>query len=439
MSVLDPTTGTSAATPRLLPFERPENHSPGMGLGEGFRIALGGLTANKLRSFLTALGIIIGVAAVIVMTALGQGAARANEEAITRMGTNRLFIRPQEQEVRGVRMGAGTAESLSMEDVDLLRRSSRFLTLVAPEYRNGDVRVEYGNENTVTEIYGSTPDYFEVRNLTIEQGRNFTESEMQQKAMVTVLGWEVADALFGGKNPVGKTIRVNGRALEVIGVQKKMGAVPFGNRDDQIVIPITTAMRRLYRSLYVRSISAQCVSVDKMRDAEEEVIRIIGKAHKTKPGDPDPVRIFNQADLLETASAQSTVLTMLLAGIAVVSLIVGGIGVMNIMLVSVTERTREIGIRRAIGAKRKDILYQFLIESVTLCLVGGLLGIGMGIGVGIWMSMPADAGGFGFPMLLSPQAMGVSFASSAVIGIFFGIYPAMRASALDPIVALRHE
>ncbi|HTE19420.1 MAG TPA: ABC transporter permease, partial [Armatimonadota bacterium] len=305
--------------------------------------------------------------------------------------------------------------------------------------RKGGVRAVYRNENTITDLFGSTPEYFPIRSLTIEHGRNFSPAEMQTKAMVAVLGYEVAQTLFGESQAVGKTVRVNGRALEVIGVQKRMGAVPFGNRDDQIVVPIATAMRRLFRSERIHSMSAQCVSVDKMVEAEEEVIRIMDAALKRNPEESPSVRIFNQADLLESASQQSSFLTMLLGGIAVVSLVVGGIGVMNIMLVSVTERTREIGVRRALGAKRKDILYQFLIESVTLCLVGGIVGIGSGIGVSLWMGMSPDAGGLGFPMLLSPDSMLISFASSAVIGITFGIYPALNASLLDPITALRHE
>jgi putative ABC transport system permease protein len=225
----------------------------------------------------------------------------------------------------------------------------------------------------------------------------------------------------------------------VVGVQKKQGAVPFGNKDDTVAIPITTAMRRLFRAEYIRAINAQAVSLARMKDAEEEIHQIINQAHKKGKDEPSDVRIHNQGEVVETATQQSTFLTMLLSGIAMISLVVGGIGIMNIMLVTVTERTREIGIRRAIGAKRKHILYQFLIESITLSLMGGVLGIGIGVGVAIWMGTPAESGGLGFTTHLTMAPMILSFASSALVGIFFGIYPAMKASALDPITALRHE
>jgi putative ABC transport system permease protein len=388
---------------------------------------------------LTALGIIIGIAAVIVMTSLGQGAAKATAESIAKMGTRRLFIRPADMITHGVSQGQGTSETLTLEHVQLLKKRAQYLSDIAPEYHKSGARVVYRNQNSVTDVWGSTPNYFQIRSLSIEQGRNFTPAEMENKAMVTVLGWDVWNTLFLGAPAVGKTIRINGREFKVIGVQKRVGASPFGNRDDQVVIPLLTSMRRLYHSEKLSDMSAECVSVEKMHDAEDEVTSIMNEALKHGPEDPPGVRIFNQGDLIESANQQSQLLTSLLAGIALVSLIVGGIGVMNIMLVSVTERTREIGIRRALGAKRKDVLYQFLIESVTLCLVGGVVGVLMGIGVSLWMGSPAESGGLGFPMLLSPEAMAVSFASSAVVGVFFGIYPAMNASLLDPITALRHE
>jgi putative ABC transport system permease protein len=409
------------------------------GVWELVRVAADGLLANKLRSFLTTLGVTIGVGAVIVMVSLGQGAAKATEDSIKRLGTNRLYIRPEDQQVRGVNQGQGTGNNLRLEDAEILRREARFITTVAPEVRANGVRVEYRGENTVTEVYGATREYFPVRNLEIEQGRIFTEGEVESKARVAVLGYEVYEELYNGGSPVGTTVMINNQPFEVIGLQKKMGAVPYGNRDDQVTIPISTSMRRLFRQDRIRGISAQAVSLARMPDAEEEIKRILAKAHRLKPDEPPDVRIHNQADLIETATTQSSFLTMLLAGIALVSLVVGGIGVMNIMLVSVTERTREIGIRRAIGAKRRDILYQFLIESVSLCLVGGVLGVVAGIGIAWFMGRPAEEGGLGFPMVLSVPAMVVSFASSGVVGIFCGIYPAVNAAHLDPITALRHE
>lgn len=424
---------------RTLPARRPRTSYRGMGLTEPFRVALGGLLANKLRSFLTMLGVIIGVGAVIVMVALGSGAAKATEESIQKLGTNRLYIRPQEQEVRGVRQGAGTGENMWLEDAEALRKSCRYLNAVAPECRGSGMRVEYRNENTVTDVYGATPEYFTVRNLPIAEGRLFSSAEMSQKARVAVLGYEVAQALYGGRSPLGTTIRLQNQPFQVIGVQARQGAVPYGNRDDQVTVPITTAMRRLFHTDRIRAISVQAVSVDRMKDAEDEVYQVMARAHRQKPGDPPDIRIHNQGDVLEAATEQSTFLTMLLAGIALVSLVVGGIGIMNIMLIAVTERTREIGVRRAVGAKRRHVLYQFLIESVTLCLAGGILGILIGVGVAFWMGRSPDEGGLGFPMLLSPGSMVISFCFSALVGIFFGIYPAMKASYLDPIEALRHQ
>jgi putative ABC transport system permease protein len=433
MSVLE------AASLRLPREEKARVARSGMGLFEPFRVALDGLLANKLRSFLTALGIIIGVSTVIIMVAMGEGAARASEAAIRKLGTNRLYVRPGDRMVGGVRGGVGSSTRLKLEDADLLRRKLRHATLVVPEYRGNAARVIYRNKNTQTDIWGSTPQYFAARNLPIVEGRSFTEQEVQQKARVAVLGHNVYRDLYNGGNAVGTTLRINGQSFRVVGVQGELGGMPFGNRDDQITIPISTAIRRLFYSDHINSISIQAASEDKMRELEDEIKEIMAKAHKIPEGEEPDVRIFNQADLLETASSQSAFLTALLAGIALVSLVVGGIGIMNIMLVSVTERTREIGIRKAIGAKRKHILYQFLIESVTLCLVGGLLGVGIGVGVSFWMGRSPDEGGLGFPMQLSPMPTILAFCSAAIVGVFFGIYPAVKASALDPIIALRKE
>ncbi len=435
MSVLE-----SPSTP-LLPSVPAAARYRGMGLTEPFRVALGGLMANKMRSFLTMLGVIIGVSAVIVMVALGEGAAKSTEESIKKLGTNRLYIRPQELRRNGVSQGQGSGEHMRLEHVEMLRKQARYITAVAPEVRNSGIRVEYRNRNSLTDIYGVTPEYFEVRNLPLAVGRMFTAAEIEQKALVAILGHEVAEELFNDQpqTAVGKSILINSKRFRVIGVQKQQGAVPFANKDDTVSIPITTSMRRLFRTESIRAISVSAVSVDRMLDVEEEVYRIMAKAHKVPEGDPPSVRIFNQQELLETATQQSSFLTMLLSGIAAISLVVGGIGIMNIMLVTVTERTREIGIRRAIGAKRKHILYQFLIESVTLSLMGGMLGILIGIGLAVWMGKPNSEGGLGFTTYITMTPMLISFCSSAFVGIFFGIYPAMKASALNPIQALRHE
>jgi len=410
----------------------------GMSLVEAFRIAAQGLIANKLRSFLTMLGIIIGVGSVIVMISLGQGVANATKESIRKMGTNVMTVVPQSMMRGGVSQGLGTQQNLKLSDVDYVKRYSPSVKSVAPEYR-GSGQMKFQNQNTRTSVYGSTPEYFEIRNLPLADGKYFTDADVKAKAKVVVLGDSVRETLFGSLQAVGKHVKINGQNFKVIGVIRKRGGGGFRNADDQVTVPISTALLRLFGSEFINSMSVQAVSEGKMLAAEEEVVRAIAKAHRQQPNEEPDVRVFNQADMLETANQQSGFLTMLLAGIALVSLVVGGIGIMNIMLVSVTERTREIGVRKAIGAKRKDVLYQFLIESVTLSLAGGVIGIGTGIGVSLWMARPQDEGGFGFPMLLSPGPMIVSFCFAALVGIFFGIYPAMKASRLDPIVALRYE
>jgi putative ABC transport system permease protein len=432
MSVLEQTrTGTS---PKDVAWKKRRS---GLGLSEAFRVSLEGLVANKMRSFLTMLGIIIGVSAVIIMIALGQGVAKATQEAIEKLGTNVLTIIPNQQRTGGVAQGMGTQQTLKLPMVDVVRKCFS-VKLVSPEVRSGNITVKYMQENTRTNVFGVSPEYFEIRNLPLADGRLFTEEEVKRRSRVAVIGHDVRDVLFGGIPPVGKEIKINGQNFEVIGVTQKRGGMAWRNPDDQVTVPVTTAMRRVFGQEHLNSLSVQAVDKNRMLEAEEEVKEALMRALRARPGE-EPVRVFNQADLTESAEEQSTFLTMLLAGIALVSLIVGGIGIMNIMLVSVTERTREIGIRKAIGAKRRDILYQFLIESVTLSLVGGLIGIALGLGASMWMMRPADEGGLGYPMLLSMPPVVLAFSFSALVGIFFGIYPAMKASRLDPIQALRYE
>jgi len=409
-----------------------------MGVLEAFRVALQGLTANKLRSFLTMLGIIIGVGSVIIMVALGQGVAKASQDAIQKLGTNVLSVFPNSQMRGGVSQGLGSQQTLKIDDVEAVRKDCPSVKVVIPEYR-GNGTVKFQNQNTKTAVFGASPEYFAVRNMPISEGKAFDDDDLKRKAKVAVLGDTVRETLFGSLQAVGKYVKINGQNIKVIGPVAKRGSTGWRSPDDQVTIPVTTAMRRVFGVDYLGSMSVQAVSADKMDEAQEEVLAALGRAHKLRAGEEPDVRVFNQADLSESAAQQSTFLTMLLAGIAAVSLIVGGIGIMNIMLVSVTERTREIGIRKAVGAKRRDILYQFLIESVTLSLVGGLIGIGIGIGASLLMARPQDEGGLGFPMALSLTPMVVSFVFSALVGIFFGIYPAMKAARLDPIDALRYE
>jgi len=427
-----------SAAPLIAPVKVGVRHTRGMSMTEAFRIALQGLVANKLRSFLTMLGIIIGVGSVIVMVALGQGVAKASQDAIAKLGTNVMTVMPNSQMRGGVSQGMGSQQNLKMEHVEQFKKLCPSVKLVVPEYR-GNGQVKFQNQNTKTTVFGASPEYFTVRNLPLAEGKFFTDDDVKRKAKVAVIGDNIRETLFGSIQPIGKTIKVNGQNFKVVGLTQKRGGMMFRNPDDQITVPVTTAMRRVFGAEYLGSLSVQAINEQKMGDAEDELMEAAKKVLKAAPGEESPIRVFNQADLMESANQQSGFLTMLLAGIALVSLIVGGIGIMNIMLVSVTERTREIGIRKAIGAKRKDILYQFLIESVTLSLVGGLMGIGGGIGIALWMARPADEGGVGFPMMLSPQPIIISFVFSAVVGIFFGIYPAFKASALDPIEALRYE
>jgi putative ABC transport system permease protein len=410
----------------------------GMGVAEAFRVAFEGLMANKMRSFLTMLGIIIGVSAVIVMVSLGQGVAKATKESIARLGTNMINVRPNSQSVRGVSMGVGSLQTLKLEDAETVLKACPAVKAVSPVVRSNG-QVKYRNANTVAGIYGTGPDYFQIRNLPIAKGHGFTDDDVRRKAKVAVIGHNIAETLFSRSDPINKYMKINGQNFKVVGVVQKRGDSGFRSPDDEVTIPVTTAMQRVFGQDYLDSLTIQAVSEERMLEAQDQILAALRKAHRLRPDEESDVRVMNQADITESANQQTTFLTMLLAGIAFVSLIVGGIGIMNIMLVSVTERTREIGIRKAIGAKRRDIRYQFLIESITLSLVGGLIGIGLGVGVSLWMALPADRGGLGFPMLLSTPPIVVAFAFSALVGTFFGMYPAVKASALDPIEALRYE
>ncbi len=406
----------------------------GMSLGECFRIAIQGLFANKLRAVLTMLGIIIGVASVIIMIALGQGVGKANQETIRRLGTNVLSVFPNQQQRGGVSQGLGSSQTLKMEDSDAIKKNCPSVKEVAPEVRGRGIRVKFQNQNTTTEVMGSTPNYFGIRNLPLAEGKYFDDDDVKRRAKVAVIGDNIRQTIFGDIQPTGKTMKVGSQNFKVIGVIQPRGGTGFRNPDDMIVVPVTTAMLRVFSQDFLNGITVQATSDEKMDQARQELEASIAKTQKVRPDEPSPVRVFSQSDLAENAAQQSQFMTMLLAGIALVSLIVGGIGIMNIMLVSVTERTREIGIRKAIGAKRRDILLQFMIESITMSLVGGLIGIGVGILGSIQMQ-----NGAGFPMLLSLPPMILSFAFSAVVGIFFGIYPAIKASGLNPREALRYE
>jgi putative ABC transport system permease protein len=402
--------------------------------GEIIRVALGALRANKLRSLLTMLGIVIGVAAVIAVVALGTGAQSAVKDRISSLGTTLLTVMPGQQ--RGMGVSFDQSMKLTMDDAAALEDRATNLSAVQPEMTSR-LQVQYLNQNTNTSIVGTTANYLEVRKYELQAGRMFSRAEDEGRQRVAILGPTVLDAL-GINSPdaiLGEAVRIRGIQFTVIGVLKSKGqSSPFGNPDDQVLVPITTGRFRLFGSDRLRSISVLAQSEEKIPDAMADVQRVLRREHRLAQGRPDDFMIRSQADFLNTLGETTQVFTYLLSGIAAVSLLVGGIGIMNIMLVSVTERTREIGIRKALGATRANILLQFLIEAVVLCLLGGLIGALVGSGGATAMSAF-----FQWNTIISGGAIAAAFVFSAVVGVVFGVWPARRAAGLDPIVALRYE
>jgi putative ABC transport system permease protein len=394
--------------------------------GEIISVALGALRANKLRSFLTMLGIVIGVAAVIAMVALGTGAQRAVRERISALGTTLISVRPEQQRGQGV--------AIADQQVKLKRAPN--VVAVQPEMSR-TLQVTYLNRNTATQIIGTTANYLEVRKYRILAGRMFTRAEDYGKQRVAVIGPAVA-ATLGVETPgamIGENIRIRGIQFTIVGVLESKGqAMGWMNPDDQILIPLNTARFRVHGTDRLRSISVLAASEDKIPQAMAEIQKVLRREHRLRRGQPDDFQMQSQADFLTTLGETTQVFTFLLSGIAAVSLLVGGIGIMNIMLVSVTERTREIGIRKALGATRRNVLLQFLIEAVVLCCMGGIIGILVGSAGAMVMNRTA-----GWNTQVSPGAIGLAFAFSAAVGILFGVWPARRAAVLDPIVALRYE
>ncbi|HEX5839265.1 MAG TPA: ABC transporter permease [Anaerolineales bacterium] len=405
---------------------------------QAFLEALESLNGNKLRSGLTVLGIVIGVAAVIAMLAVGQGAEASITGSISGIGTNLLFV------FRGdPGDNIRNPKPLTLSDADALRDqfAAPSVAAVAPALQ-GNGMVSFSGEQTSPQVFGVTPEYFQVRNLIVAEGELITEEHMLGRASVVILGPEVAEALFGHADGVtGETVRIEGQPFRVIGVLESKGGGAFGSEDNQAIVPFTTAQTRLIRrstSDRVDIIFVQAVSGDVVPQASEEIAQVLRTRHRTPVG-ADDFTIFTQQDLLTTFASITGILTIFLGGIAGISLLVGGIGIMNIMLVSVTERTREIGLRKALGARRRDILIQFLTESSLLSLIGGIIGILFGWLISFIVGQVAAANDTAFTPVVGINAIALATLFSAAVGLFFGIYPANRAASLEPVEALRYE
>ena len=400
------------------------------------KIALKSLKVNKMRSALTSLGIIIGVAAVIIMLAIGSGANQKVQNNMESMGSNLLTVRSASAKTGGISMGIGSKPTLSIKDAEAIKRSARGVDAVAP-VMNSTKQTMYGNQNWSTSIYGITSSYLYVKNYEIDLGRPFTKDDDNNAAKVAIIGTTVETELFGDVNPVGKTIRIGNVPFKVIGTLKSKGQMGPMDQDDLVFIPITTAQRKVFGTDFpgaVNQIIVKAQSVDDTNIAQNDIKVILRSRHNLGKTQENDFEIRNSAEFQEKMKSTVRTFAILLASIASVSLIVGGIGIMNIMLVSVTERTKEIGIRMAIGARAMDIRIQFLIEALVLSLLGGLIGVITGIGIALLVKFIFDA-----PVVITLSPILLSFGFSGLVGIGFGYYPAYKASLLNPIDALRYE
>jgi len=387
-----------------------------------------------MRSLLTTLGIIIGVAAVITMVGLGQGAGAEVREQVNRLGQNVVLVFPGERSLGGVSIGGGTANTLTAADARALQDEIPEVIAASPEVRSQRV-VVYGNQNWFTRIYGQSADYLQIRQWPIESGEMFTEEHIENASLVAVVGQTIVEELFDGSDPIGETIRVRGLPLTIIGVLTAKGMSLMGSvQDDIIIIPYTTAFQRVSGRTHAMVINVQVYSEETMDLARQKIEDLLRERHRLAPDQENDFTIQTQEEVAQMATETSRIMTWLLASVAGVSLFVGGIGIMNVMMVSVTERTREVGLRRAVGARAPDVLLQFLIEAVILCLIGGIGGIVLGV-----IATELIATYAGWPALFSTEAMIIAVSVSAVVGLFFGFYPAWKASRMDPINALRSE
>ncbi len=400
-----------------------------------FKIAVRALANNKLRGFLTMLGIIIGVASVITMLAIGQGSKKSIQAEISEMGSNMIMIQPGGDMRGGVRQSAEDMETLKLKDYEDIRNETRYVSLVSASV-NSSGQVIYGANNAPTTVYGISPDYMDIRRYKVEDGDMFTEQDVATAAKVCLIGKTVVDNLFpGGENPVGKVIRFQKLPFKVVGVLESKGYNTMGmDQDDLILAPYTTVQKRVLAITHLQGITCSALKEEYTEQAIDEITEILRRNHKLKADEEDDFTVRSQQELSTMLTNTTDMLTVLLAAVAGISLLVGGIGIMNIMYVSVTERTREIGLRMSIGAKGIDILAQFLIESILISVTGGLIGVLFGVGAAVLVNYVAH-----FPIYIQPWSVILSFAVCTVTGVFFGWYPAKKAADLDPIEAIRYE
>lgn len=406
-----------------------------MDLISTLRMAMRALARNKMRSILTMLGIVIGVAAVIAMVGIGQGADQTMQQQIANLGSNMLFVSSGSRTLGGLHLGWGATKTLVRDDVTAILKECPAVAAAAPGTQT-TAQVVFGNDNWGTRITGSTPEYFNIRTWGFQSGAAFTDDDVVTAANVAVIGETVRKNLFASINPVGQTIRIGNLPFLVVGVLDAKGQSPAMNedQDDNIVVPLTTLQKKITGQTWLRFVMVSAKSRSGSYVAQQQIEGLLRDRHRIREGDPDDFTVRNLADMADLASEASKVMTALLGSIAGICLFVGGIIIMNVMLISVTERTREIGLRMAIGATESDVQRQFLIEALLMSLMGGVIGIVFGVGMSY-----AISAGFGWPVLISTGAIAVAAAVSMAVGIFFGYYPAQKAARLDPIEALRYE